>query len=154
MDTTADGKPSKPGKGTNGKAGTSGGLSRWAALMYNKPMRDDGFRRVQGVDVTVEWLDADPDALKEPVVIETPEGLGMKMPDEEFTVQDVADAVGEDHPVEVIGMYLLVITTDLELYILTAVICRCGLPIQQPRLDGRKMGHLLQHTRLRAGPDP
>ena len=47
----------------------------------------------------------DDDAMKEPIVVETEEGLGMKMPPSGFTVDDVAEALGEDYPVEVIGTY-------------------------------------------------
>ena len=42
--------------------------------------------------------------MKEPIVVESEEGLGMKMPPSEFTVSDVAEVLGEDTPVEVIGM--------------------------------------------------
>ncbi|KAH9925328.1 uncharacterized protein B0H18DRAFT_1009704 [Fomitopsis serialis] len=42
--------------------------------------------------------------MKEPIVIEAPEGLGMKMPLKSFTVEDVATVIGEDSPVEVIDV--------------------------------------------------
>lgn len=71
-------------------------------MMQGKPIKPDPFKRMSGSDVTVEWLESDPEALTEPIVIENPEGLGMKMP-EGFTVDDVAQSIGEDTPVEVIG---------------------------------------------------
>jgi hypothetical protein len=83
--------------------GESGAGGRWAALMRDKPLAPDAFRRLPGAALTPEWLEADADAFREPVVIEAPDGLGMTMPGPEFTVQDVADAVGADTPVEVIG---------------------------------------------------
>jgi hypothetical protein len=84
-----------------GDGGAAG--SRWAALLRDKALAPDTFQRMDGSALTREWLDGTPDALREPVVIEHPDGLGMDMPGPEFTVQDVADAVGADMPVEVIG---------------------------------------------------
>jgi hypothetical protein len=95
---------------------------------------------MKGSDVSLEWIDSDPDALKEPIVIETPDGLGMKMPGSDFTVQDVAETIGEDHPVEVIGMYPLLCTLS---YLRHA---RCGNAIQQSWLDCGQMGEILQHS--------
>jgi len=60
---------------------------------------------MKGSEVTVEWLEHDPEALREPILIEKPDGLGMRMPHPEFTVADVAEAVGSDTPVEVIGTH-------------------------------------------------
>ncbi len=77
-------------------------MYRWLRMMQGKPIKPDPFKRMSGSDVTVEWLETDPEALTEPIVIENPEGLGMKMP-EGFTVADVAQSIGEDTPVEVIG---------------------------------------------------
>ncbi|KAG2746648.1 hypothetical protein P692DRAFT_201867625 [Suillus brevipes Sb2] len=52
--------------------------------------------------VGLEWLENDETAMREPIVVENPEGLRMKMPPPEFSVQDVADEVGPETPVEVI----------------------------------------------------
>lgn len=71
--------------------------------MQNKTIAKDNYKRMQGSEVGIEWLESDDTALKEPIVIEQPDGLGMKMPSTHFTVEDVAEAVGEDTPVEVIG---------------------------------------------------
>jgi len=77
--------------------------------MEGKPIKDDHFKRMKGSDVGLEWLKEDEDAMKEPIVIETPEGLGMKMP-EDFGVEDVALLVGENSPLEVIGIVSFPIT--------------------------------------------
>ena len=45
----------------------------------------------------------DTDAFRAPILIETPEGLGMEMPESTFSPRDVADVLGGDTPVEVIG---------------------------------------------------
>lgn len=72
-------------------------------MMKNKSIKPDPFKRMAGSEVTIEWLQTDPTAMREPFVIEEPEGLGLKMP-EGMTVQEVAEILGETTPVEVIGM--------------------------------------------------
>lgn len=72
-------------------------------MMEGKDIKPHSFKRMKGSDVTLEWLETDPTAMTEPILIENPEGLGMKMPSEDFTVSEVAEIVGEDTPVEVIG---------------------------------------------------
>ena len=76
---------------------------RWLRMMEGKEIKGDWFKRMNGADVGIEWLESDQDAMKDPIVIEEGEGLGMKMPPAEFTVNDVAETLGEEHPVEVIG---------------------------------------------------
>lgn len=58
---------------------------------------------MKGLEVNIEWVEQDPNALKEPIIIEKPDGLGMRMPPKGFTVADVAEVVGPNTPVEVIG---------------------------------------------------
>jgi hypothetical protein len=74
-------------------------------MMKNKTIRSDPFKRIEGSEVTVEWLDTDPSAMREPFVIESPEGLGLEMP-ENITVQEIAEILGEATPVEVIGEHI------------------------------------------------
>ncbi|KAG6379102.1 hypothetical protein JVT61DRAFT_11538 [Boletus reticuloceps] len=88
----------------NLNAGVEADPSRWLRVIQSKPIKDDEFRRMNGSDVGLEWLENDENAMKEPIVIENPEGLGMKMPDTNFTVSDVADIVGHETPVEVIDV--------------------------------------------------
>lgn len=77
-------------------------LYRWLRMMQGKAIKSDPFKRMAGSEVTVEWLESDPAAMTEPFVIESAEGLGMKMP-EGLTVAGVAEILGESTPVEVIG---------------------------------------------------
>jgi hypothetical protein len=77
--------------------------NRWTRILEGKAIKDDRFRRLEGKAVGLEWLENDDSAMREPFVVETPEGLGMKMPDEDFSIDDVAEIVGQDTPVEVIG---------------------------------------------------
>ncbi|KAG5635423.1 hypothetical protein H0H81_011313 [Sphagnurus paluster] len=76
---------------------------RWIKVLEEKSIKSDPFKRLEGVAVGLHWLEADDSAMTEPIVIEQPEGLGMKMPSSDFTVNDVAEIVGEDMPVEVIA---------------------------------------------------
>ena len=80
--------------------------NRWLRMMEGKEIKKDPFRRMRGADVGVEWLQNDEGAMTEPVLVEAEEGLGMKMPPASFTVGDVAEALGDDFPVEVIGAFL------------------------------------------------
>jgi hypothetical protein len=64
----------------------------------------------------------------------------MKRPDENFTVSDVADVVGLETPVEVIGV---VADTRLGMQMLMNVYYRCRIPVKLPRLDPWKMGRVL-----------
>lgn len=83
----------------------------WMRIMQDKPIKDDIFKRMKGSDVSHEWLEQDEDAMKEPIVIVNPEGLGMKMPPKSFSVDDVANTVGRDHPVQVMGSYISFLTS-------------------------------------------
>lgn len=73
-------------------------------MLEGKPILKDPFKRMKGEDVCLAWLEQDPHAMEEPIVIETPEGLGMKMPLEELTVANIAVILGEATPIEVIGL--------------------------------------------------
>lgn len=79
--------------------------NKWIAVAESKTYTPDTFRRMNGSDIGLEWILSDENAMKEPIVVENPEGLGMKMPPKELTVRDVANEVGPDTPVEVIGVY-------------------------------------------------
>lgn len=73
-------------------------------MMQGKVIKPDPFKRMHGSEVTTEWLESDPEALQEPILVETPEGLGMEMP-EGLTVRQIAESLGEHTPVEVIGEF-------------------------------------------------
>lgn len=68
--------------------------------------KGDPFSRMDGEKVSLSWVEEDETAMREPIVIEKPDGLGMKMPSVDLTVDDVAELVGEETPLEVIGMYI------------------------------------------------
>lgn len=62
---------------------------------FNKQIKDDNFKRKKGSEVGPEWGSYD-SAMQEPFIIENLNGLGMKMLDREFSVNDVADVVVEN----------------------------------------------------------
>lgn len=86
-------------------AGLEAGPNKWLTIMEGKTILDDNFQRLKGSMLTMDWLHSNDSALREPVIIENPEGLGMTMPPEGFGVKDVAEVVGENLPVEVIGEF-------------------------------------------------
>jgi F-box/leucine-rich repeat protein 10/11 len=119
----------KPQDYANLHAGVEGGTgSRWMQLMQGKTIEKDSFKRMKGEDVGVEWLESDENALKEPVIIEDPEGLGMKMPPTDFSVADVAEVIGKDTPVEVIGAFIFLLNSASCFIILVS--SRCGNAVQ------------------------
>ncbi|KAI6118729.1 Clavaminate synthase-like protein [Pisolithus croceorrhizus] len=85
-------------------SGVESDPTRWLRVIQSKSIQDDQFKRMNGADVGIEWLESDSDAMHEPIVIENPEGLGMKMPSQDCTVTDVANMVGRETPVEVIDV--------------------------------------------------
>lgn len=79
-------------------------LNKWIAIADAKKYSPDHFQRMKGSDLGLEWTLRDENAMKEPIIIETPEGLGMKMPPKETTVRDIANELGPDVPLEVIDV--------------------------------------------------
>ena len=80
-------------------------LNKWIAIAESKKYSPDTFKRLNGSDIGLEWILRDENAMKEPIVVEDPEGLGMKMPSKDLTVRDIANEVGPDTHLEVIGKY-------------------------------------------------
>ena len=99
-------------------------------MLEGKPILNDPFKRMKGEDVCLAWLEQDPHAMEEPVVIETPEGLGMKMPLEELTVPNIAVILGEATPIEVIGLSLAchLIISHVQLCLITDVASQSNSP--------------------------
>ncbi|CAE6420679.1 unnamed protein product [Rhizoctonia solani] len=79
--------------------------NRWMTIIQDKPIHPDSFKRVRGDELSKEWVERNEWAMTEPVVIDSPDGLGMMMPSEpEFGINDVVELVGADVPVEVIDV--------------------------------------------------
>jgi hypothetical protein len=60
---------------------------------------------MKGSDLTEEWLYNDTTAMTEPVIVEKPDGLGMMMPPSSLTVPEIANILGPETPLEVIGLH-------------------------------------------------
>ncbi|EDR11031.1 jumonji superfamily protein [Laccaria bicolor S238N-H82] len=88
----------------NLNSGLGSDPNRWMRLLEGKEIRDAPFKRMEGSEINLEWLEDDDEAMLAPIIIERPEGLGMKMPPKDFTVDDVADLIGESTPLEVIDV--------------------------------------------------
>ncbi|KAF9472602.1 JmjC domain-containing histone demethylation protein 1 [Pholiota conissans] len=87
----------------NLNSGLGSDPNRWQRMIESKEFKKDPFRRMQGSELE-SWLQEDETALREPIVIEQPDGLGMKMPPRDLTVEHVAEYIGEDTPLEVIDV--------------------------------------------------
>ncbi|KAF8758455.1 hypothetical protein RHS01_03026 [Rhizoctonia solani] len=53
--------------------------NRWMTIIQDKPIHPDSFKRVRG-ELSKEWVERNEWAMTEPVVIDSPDGLGMMMP--------------------------------------------------------------------------
>jgi hypothetical protein len=121
---------------------------RWLWNVADKMSFTDPFKRMDGVNVNLTWLEEDETAMLEPIVIESPEGLGLKMPANDFAVDDVADLLGEQTPVDVIGTSSGH-DTDAALHNFSR---RC-LPICFSGLDLGQMGRLCRERTLETRQD-
>lgn len=103
---------------------------------------------MDGHDVSVKWLQDDEDAMKEPIIVEQPNGLEMEMPPADtFTVDQVAELVGADTPVEVIGIVVSAVSVAF-----SKTGNRCCHAINLTWLDCWQMGTILQRP-FRKGKD-
>lgn len=120
----------------NLNSGMGSDANRWTRMLETKEFKKDPFKRFKGSELE-EWLEQDDDALREPIVIEDPEGLGMTMPPSTLTVEDVAELIGEETPVEVIGENFSFFS-----YFYSNYFRRCCFPVDVPWLGSRQMGEL------------
>lgn len=64
----------------------------WKRILNAHTFVKDPFKRYHGSQVTLELLRKT--GMREPFVIESPDGLDMQMPSQSITVNDIADAIG------------------------------------------------------------
>ncbi|TFK55342.1 Clavaminate synthase-like protein [Heliocybe sulcata] len=88
----------------NLNSGLESDPNRWMLMLQGKTIKDADFPRMKGSEVNLEWLENNEDALTQPIVIPDPEGLGLKMPSPDLSIEEIAEIIGEDHPVEVIDV--------------------------------------------------
>jgi F-box/leucine-rich repeat protein 10/11 len=121
----------------NLNSGLGSDPNRWQRMIESKDIKKDPFRRMQGSELE-SWLE-DENALREPIIIEQPEGLGMKMPPRDLTVEHVAEYIGEDTPLEVIGKSHPFI---FKIFFTYLPLCRCRISIDVSGVEFGEMGRL------------
>ena len=101
---------------------------------------------MKGKDVNLDWVEGDESAMTEPIAVLDPEGLEMEMPPDDFTVDDIAQLVGEQTPVEVMGA---VWCDECGKHANGRVCCRCGVAVWLAGVDNGEVGGVLLQARLR-----
>ncbi|CAG8675077.1 5534_t:CDS:2 [Funneliformis mosseae] len=82
--------------------GLTGNPYKWKRVLDSKLFQKHKFRKVRGEQLTIDWIRWF--GLEEPIIIESSDGLDMKMPHKDITVSEIAEAVGYDTPVDVIDV--------------------------------------------------
>ncbi|RUP48423.1 hypothetical protein BC936DRAFT_144583 [Jimgerdemannia flammicorona] len=65
----------------------------WGKILASKRFLSDTFPRKCGDEVTIAWVYET--GMRQPFIVESPEGLDMRMPDPSLSVRDVSALVGE-----------------------------------------------------------
>ncbi|RGB36626.1 hypothetical protein C1646_696736 [Rhizophagus diaphanus] len=82
--------------------GLTGNPYKWKRVLDSKIFQKHKFRKIRGEQLTIDWVRWF--GLEEPIIIENPDGLDMKMPHKDITVSEIAETVGYDTPVDVIDV--------------------------------------------------
>lgn len=72
-------------------------------MAESRPLVKDAFPPVTAKDLTLRWLEKDPKAFMEPILIPNPDGLGMKVLPKDIKISEIAKKVGSNKPIDVIG---------------------------------------------------
>uniref|UniRef100_A0A673I8Y6 [histone H3]-dimethyl-L-lysine(36) demethylase n=1 Tax=Sinocyclocheilus rhinocerous TaxID=307959 RepID=A0A673I8Y6_9TELE len=70
--------------------------------LHNNRFNSDRVKRMEGKDLTYEYIQRC--GLRDPIIFERPDGLGIKMPDPDFTVNDVKLFVGSRRMIDVMDV--------------------------------------------------
>ncbi|XP_058237611.1 lysine (K)-specific demethylase 2Aa isoform X2 [Hemibagrus wyckioides] len=70
--------------------------------LYNDRFGSDRIKRMEGKDFTFEFIQRG--GLRDPIIFERPDGLGIKMPGPDFTVNDVKMFVGSRRMIDVMDV--------------------------------------------------
>ncbi|KAK4054293.1 JmjC domain-containing histone demethylation protein 1 [Microbotryomycetes sp. JL221] len=79
-------------------------VGKWFKVAETRPMVQGTFKHYIGHDITNEWVWNNPSSFKEPFIIDEPQGLGLKMPPRDISIQQISKLVGPDTPLEVIDV--------------------------------------------------
>ncbi|CAG8726838.1 16819_t:CDS:2, partial [Acaulospora colombiana] len=71
--------------------GITGNPYKWKRVLDSKHFVRHKFQKVCGELLTLDWIRRN--GFDEPIIIEKPDGLGMKMPSKDVTVSCIAEAV-------------------------------------------------------------
>jgi hypothetical protein len=83
--------------------------------LEEKVTNGNPFKHMHGSDLGLGWVESDETAMREPIIVDKPDGLGMKMPSNALTVRDIVELVGGDTMLEVIGVSSVSFTVCLQL---------------------------------------
>lgn len=75
----------------------------WKAVAESRPLTKTHFRKMKPEQLTVDWLENDPQAFMEPIFIDHAQGLDMKVLPSDIKISEIAELVGPDKPLDVIG---------------------------------------------------
>ncbi|XP_051983252.1 lysine-specific demethylase 2A-like isoform X1 [Xyrauchen texanus] len=70
--------------------------------LHSSRFNSDRVKRMEGKDFTFEYIQRG--GLRDPIIFERPDGLGMKMPDQDFSVNDVKSLVGSRRMIDVMDV--------------------------------------------------
>uniref|UniRef100_A0A672QN70 [histone H3]-dimethyl-L-lysine(36) demethylase n=1 Tax=Sinocyclocheilus grahami TaxID=75366 RepID=A0A672QN70_SINGR len=70
--------------------------------LHSKRFSSDRVKRMEGKDLTYEYIQRC--GLRDPIIFERPDGLGIKMPDPDFSVNDVKSLVGSRRMIDVMDV--------------------------------------------------
>ncbi|TPX32699.1 hypothetical protein SmJEL517_g04205 [Synchytrium microbalum] len=73
-------------------------LHKFTEILKSQTFGLDDFDRISGLELTVEWIKRT--GFRSPIVIDSPEGLDMMMPETSLNASQIADLVGRDVVVE------------------------------------------------------
>lgn len=76
----------------------------WHAIAESRALLTHAFPPTSAEHLTLDWLANDPKAFTEPIFIPAPEGLDMQVLPREMKISEIAKAVGEDTPLDVIDV--------------------------------------------------
>ncbi|KAM0789651.1 hypothetical protein ACM66B_000453 [Microbotryomycetes sp. NB124-2] len=79
-------------------------VGKWLKVAETRPMVENAFKSYRGSELTDEWVWNNPDSFREPFLIEKPDGLDMRMPPRDTSIQRISELVGPDTPIEVIDV--------------------------------------------------
>ncbi|SCV70100.1 BQ2448_1494 [Microbotryum intermedium] len=76
---------------------------RWQRVIATRKILPANFPKLRPERLNEEWLFSD-GTWSEPIIVESPRGLAMQMPDPSTSISAIADEIGGDHPIEALDV--------------------------------------------------